>query len=327
MWAAGMDATTFFDERRFHGLRVRIAADSPALRSALLREFPHEDLPQPQGPERGMVEIRAEAEGAGEAFPEPPAPLQPGAVGLAYRVTRDRLWLETRTGSRGCFDLQLRTARLRMVSTADVEADTAALLGVGLPYLYRELGLYPVHASAVLANRTPVLLAGVSGSGKSTTAALLARSGFGFFADDLVLLEPTGDTLTLRGVPRPPRLDAAARRRLESLATGPAPASARSEPETFAARPPVLLLFPQVEHIRDTRLELLTGPEAVGALIRCSLLMGEKEATQKHLSALAALATEASAYRLRLGEGVEALPGQLRNLLAAASASESGRVI
>lgn len=314
-------------ERRFHGLRVRIVTTSPALEAAILREFPGEDLAGPESPERGTVEIRADTEDAGGVVPEAPRPLHSGALGLAYLVAHDRVWLETRAGSRACIDLAARTAVLQVASvpTAGIEVETAAILGVGLPYLYRELGLQPVHSAGVVAGGTPVLLAGVSGSGKSTTAAWLARCGFRFLSDDLVLLDTTAGTLTIRGLPRSPRLDAAARKRLEALpaAGGSDPGELEGEPSS--AQPPVLLLFPRVEGGEGGEggdggdgcvLQPLSRPEALDGLIRCSLLLGEKEATGKHLAGLATLVSRATAFRLRLGGAMEALPEMIRAHLA-----------
>ncbi|WP_239805183.1 hypothetical protein [Croceicoccus hydrothermalis] len=54
-------------------------------------------------------------------------------------------------------------------------------------------GLYPVHASAVVANGRAIAITGPSGAGKSTLSAGLASRGMGLLADDtLILAMPDG---------------------------------------------------------------------------------------------------------------------------------------
>ncbi|QQN72907.1 hypothetical protein [Croceicoccus sp. YJ47] len=54
-------------------------------------------------------------------------------------------------------------------------------------------GLYPVHASAVVANGRAIGITGPSGAGKSTLSAGLASRGMGLLADDtLILAMPDG---------------------------------------------------------------------------------------------------------------------------------------
>ena len=68
----------------------------------------------------------------------------------------------------------------------------AFLVGSAWAALALQRGLLPLHASAVGAPAGAVhAFAGTSGAGKSTLAAALGRHGLAFFADDLLLVDPT----------------------------------------------------------------------------------------------------------------------------------------
>lgn len=64
------------------------------------------------------------------------------------------------------------------------------LLAIPLLHLLRPRGVTALHASAVASPRGAVVCAGVSGSGKSTTAGSLDAYGWPRIADDMVLLAP-----------------------------------------------------------------------------------------------------------------------------------------
>jgi len=65
------------------------------------------------------------------------------------------------------------------------------LVAIPLLHLLRPLGVSALHASSVLGPQGAVVFAGVSGSGKSTTAGSLANFGWPRIADDMVLLAPS----------------------------------------------------------------------------------------------------------------------------------------
>lgn len=54
-------------------------------------------------------------------------------------------------------------------------------------------GLYPLHASAVVAGGRVFAISGPTGAGKSTLAAALARRGFALFADDVLTIDLSTD--------------------------------------------------------------------------------------------------------------------------------------
>lgn len=298
-------------------MRVEIAAGSPLWLAAALREFPEPEFAgDAPGPERGRIRICFDR----PSVPEPPvSAFRAGSHGLSFHLAPETLWLRTAAGSLAHVELSARRVTLSLAPHAEPGArDVAALLGIALPYLYRELGLYPVHAAAVLAGDVPILLAGPSGSGKSTTAALLAAAGMAWLADDLVLLE-TGETgLTLRGVARRPRLDAGSLARLaapESNASATRPLAMNAVESTPVSPTSPLLLFPRLHRAEECRIIPIGRPAALDELIRCSLLMGERGPAAAHLEALAALARRARVFRLFLGERLDDLPARITSRL------------
>lgn len=62
------------------------------------------------------------------------------------------------------------------------------ILGPLLGFLLHLRGLIPIHASAVDIGGSAIMFIGVSGAGKSTTAAAFARQGYPILADDICTL-------------------------------------------------------------------------------------------------------------------------------------------
>ena len=77
--------------------------------------------------------------------------------------------------------------------------DTAAyLLGPIIGAVLRMRGIICLHASAVAINNRAVALVGVSGAGKSTTAAAFARLGYPVLSDDILALTDNQDGFVVR---------------------------------------------------------------------------------------------------------------------------------
>jgi hypothetical protein len=77
------------------------------------------------------------------------------------------------------------------------------LLGPVMGFVLRLRGTICIHASAVTIGDRVIALAGPPGSGKSTTAAALACSGFPILSDDVVALTEKGDQFLVQpGYPR-----------------------------------------------------------------------------------------------------------------------------
>ena len=63
------------------------------------------------------------------------------------------------------------------------------LLGHGLAMLHLQRGEMPIHCSALVKDGKAILVAGDSGSGKSTTTAVLLERGFSLMADDVAVVK------------------------------------------------------------------------------------------------------------------------------------------
>ncbi len=90
-----------------------------------------------------------------------------------------------------------------------------------LPLLLQAHGFQGVHASAVATPAGVVALCAVSGTGKSTAAATLARLGYVQWADDVVIFAADGTGTVSFSLPFSPGLDDDARALVSSLPAGP----------------------------------------------------------------------------------------------------------
>ena len=80
--------------------------------------------------------------------------------------------------------------------------------GPVLAVLLEQRGAFVLHASAVaIDDRVAIAFSGLSGAGKSTTAALFAASGFALVADDIVPLRLDHDGVSCRAGPTLAKLD------------------------------------------------------------------------------------------------------------------------
>lgn len=180
-----------------------------------------------------------------------------------------------------------------------------------------------IHAAAVVdGDGTAWLLPGDSRTGKSTTAAALASAGWGYLADDQVVLHRVHGTVAVEGWLRPFHLD-------PGWVTGsPTGRRVSRDPADFAAGPRVHrariggLLFPRLAPSEATGVEPLGSGRALGLLLRQSpWLLDARKRAAPVFRMLAATARQPS-YRLRLGSDVYGRPRRLADRLAAAGVGE-----
>lgn len=193
--------------------------------------------------------------------------------------------------------------------------------------LLRRVGLHHVHAAALV---DPLgrgwLLAGTSGSGKSTTTALLARHGWTVGTDDIAFVM-AGDAPTTAQI-------ACWRERLalrdDAVAAvgshgGTALESRRKLgwfPEELGAPwiarvAPSFLLFPGMDHPDVTSVTPVRARDAITRLMRWSPWVAlEADLADEHLELLARLARQTRAFDVTLGRDVLANPDRLLELVA-----------
>jgi len=207
----------------------------------------------------------------------------------------------------------------------------AAPFRVILQWWGAERGMQLAHAAAVGTERGGVLLAGVGGAGKSTTALLAMLDGLLYAGDDYVLVEP-GDEPRVHSLYNSGKLDAlhlAARLPgLSGLAEEPARTDQdkaivfvhRHWPDRIIASLPIrAILVPRVTGASRTRVLGTTAGDALRALLPHSIfpLPGSRHAA---LERLTSLVRNLPVFRLELGTDIGAIPGVIRGVLEGAGA-------
>ena len=149
---------------------------------------------------------RACPEGSGR-YPWGAADIGPG--GLVHGSNRDRI-VAVHEPHSGALTLVDRAGRALLHRVPDCRAvpwwERAAPLRAALYWALTGQGRHLVHAGAVGDERGGVLLAGASGSGKTTVALAALVDGFGYLADDYVLLHDPGE-LTAYAIYQTAKLD------------------------------------------------------------------------------------------------------------------------
>jgi hypothetical protein len=85
-------------------------------------------------------------------------------------------------------------------ANADHQSIGLYILGSCIGAILHQRGFLVLHATAIRVGEGAVLLAGNSGAGKSTTAAVFHQKGFEVMADDVVAIDAKGDAIG--GYPR-----------------------------------------------------------------------------------------------------------------------------
>ena len=134
----------------------------------------------------------------------------PDGVAQAYGARRQReRWIAVPGAAHFRFLLGGNKVDGFPIDSAPHQMVLDAYYGTALPLVLQAQGFEALHASAVETSRGVSAFCAISGVGKSTLATALSRRGHGFWADDVVLLEPRLNARVLcRRLPPVPGLEA-----------------------------------------------------------------------------------------------------------------------
>jgi len=219
-----------------------------------------------------------------------------------------------------------KTARvvLSPAAVARFEECSRTFLMTVLIFLLRRTAWHHVHgATAIAPSGTGWLIAGNSHAGKSTTAALLASSGWPVGTDDVAFLAPAGNRVAVQGYHGPIALRSGAYELLGRAGGVHLPRRGKMgyRPEdlggAWAPRvEPSVILFTSVGD-DETTAAPLGGRETMAELVRWSAwVVLEPEIAQEHLDLIARLAGQARSFRVRLGRDLFDRPTKLAELVA-----------
>ena len=200
---------------------------------------------------------------------------------------------------------------------------------LGFLMLFRRHGLYGLHANGVVKQDAGYLIAGSSGNGKTTLTLALVHEGWRYLSDDALVLRTTssgieaqafrrGFSCTHETATRFPKLRALDDTRTVKMRDDKRLVDIDSLfPDRFTARcQPQLLLFPQIDRDRRSRLFPLGATEAMMALIQQSPgILIDRRDVRAQMDVLKRLLDQAQSYRLFLGLDVYQEPAAVSDLL------------
>jgi hypothetical protein len=225
----------------------------------------------------------------------------------ALHDPNDVVALVPSSDARGWIDLGARRARLEAprdrAGDERIASDLYSMLTLAAAFLLGRLGAALVHAGCVVDPEGRAwLLAGDTHAGKTTTCVSLVAAGWGFLADDQVVLRANGDgALDVQGWPRHAHLDEGW---AESVVTGTRSAidlRARFGDRWMSRAPLGGLLLPAVNADAPTAVTVVDAATSFTALVRQSPWLIADRGAASSVMALLRDAASRPAYSLSLG--------------------------
>ncbi|MGE0441929.1 MAG: hypothetical protein AB7L66_01575 [Gemmatimonadales bacterium] len=222
------------------------------------------------------------------------------------------------------------TARLTIAPpvAADIEHHAPWILVTAIALLFRRGGLFHLHAAAAVGpGETGWVLVGNSASGKSTTAALMARRGWHVATDDIAFLQRDSRFgVVVRGFRSRLALRAGGHALLG--AEGGTPLGRREKIGYWAEElggawrasvAPDYLVFPEVRGDRTTFEPIRRGEAIRGLFDRSFWPLIDPAGTEEQLALLKDLAARAQCFRASLAPDLFEAPGLLADFVPQAS--------
>ena len=215
------------------------------------------------------------------------------------------------------------SVRLSPEAVAGLDRCTRTFLFAVVVLLLRRVGWYHLHAAtAIDPGGRGWLVTGNANAGKSTTAALLAASGWKVGTDDAAFLERRSERILVHATHAPIALREGGRRLLASAGGIMLPDRGKYGfwPEDLGGIwtplvSPDIVIFPTVGRTRTTA-QPIPGAAALAELVRWSAwVLLEPDLAQRHLDVLSQLAGQARCYRVTLGRDLFARPNRLIDLV------------
>jgi predicted O-methyltransferase YrrM len=335
------EASGGFEQRDFvlAGSPIRVRAAGDALAPVMLAALSHARVEKVDAPELEIVMW----ETATSSVPQPEVPWALGDVRArgdvrGFEGEDVSVFTEPASGSITVFDRSTWTIVYWVVDARVLPwHERGAPLRAALHQWAATRGRHFVHAGAVGADGGGVLLAGASGSGKSTTALACVDAGLEYAGDDYVIL-------TTDGAPRAhcvyttAKLDSGALERLPRLAAAVVDHRRGTENKAVldihAYRPEVVrsslpvdgIVVPVVGRSERLRVRRASAAEALRALAPTTLLQ-LPGAAQERMRAMAGLVRSVPALAIDLGTDMSEVPDAIARICAdpaAAYASAEG---
>ncbi len=263
-----------------------------------------------------------------------PTPIDPrpaySQAGVEVRAGEPLDWVHLRwTGKPGMARVEAgrpeATVYLSRAALDDPELLLRTFVMLVLIFLGRRAGRFHLHAgTAVDPAGRGWLLTGNSGSGKSTTTALLASRGWEVGTDDVAFLTASNARAAVLGIRVPIALRPGGRELLAHHEGGGLSLTRRQKTGFYAeelggrwreAVEPDFLLFAELGNGR-TRLLPMEPTEVMRVLVQSSpWVLFESTAAQEHLDLLARLGRQARCFRAQLAPDLFAAPGALADFL------------
>lgn len=225
------------------------------------------------------------------------------------------------------------TASIWFSRLPNAEEDVVSgLVSLALLELASHRGFFGLHAAAVARDGIGCLLAGASGSGKTSLCLTLVREGFHYLSDDFVLV--TASTDELRCVPffRTSNLDVAWAERFPELSfirARPPLVHGKRMVDLEQCYPgshvasvcPTYLLFPTIVAHAESTVRRIGPRDAFCRLLPESRLSADLLTAQTHLRTLERLVRQCEAFELHHGRDFLRAPAEtLRRLLESLTA-------